>query len=145
MIRNTAAVLLGLLVAITVITFSVMINSYWIPYDYKGLPIEHWKSIVRTAKGEFFIALLISSGVGSLLGGVVCALIVKTAKRAYAMLIGFILLIAAIVFVFIFKGHPTWYVVSLFFIFFPFSWLGAQIVQWLQTKVIKSKKASTKT
>ncbi len=140
MIRNTVAVLLGLLVAITVITFSVMINSYWIPYDYKGLPIEHWRSVVGTAKGEFFIALLISSGVGSLLGGVVCALIVKTAKKAYAMLIGFILLLAAIAFVLIIKGHPTWYIISMFFIFFPFSWLGAQIVEWLQRKVIKNKK-----
>lgn len=142
MIRNTIAVLLGLLVAITVITFSVMINSYWIPYDYKGLPIEHWKSVVRTAKGEFFIALLVSSGVGSLLGGIVCALIVKTAKTAYAMLIGFILLLTAITTVFIFKGHPTWYIVGIFFIFFPFSWLGAKIVEWLQKKVIKRKDQS---
>jgi hypothetical protein len=142
MIRNTIAVLLGLLVAITVITFSVMINSYWIPYVYKGLPIEYWKSIIRTAKGEFFIALLASSGVGSLLGGIVCALIVKTAKKAYAMLIGFILLLTAITSVFIFKGHPTWYIVSMFFIFFPFSWLGAQIVEWLQNKILKAKNKS---
>ncbi|MDR2122045.1 MAG: hypothetical protein LBP34_02870 [Flavobacteriaceae bacterium] len=140
MIRNTIAVLSGLLVAVTLITFSVMINSYWIPYDYKGLPIEYWKSIVRTAKGEFFIALLISSGVGSLLGGIVCALIVKTAKKAYAMLIGFILLLTAIATVFIFKGYPTWYCISIFFIFFPFSWLGAQVVEWLQYKVIEPKK-----
>ena len=142
MIRNTLAVLAGLIVALAIITFSVMINSYWIPYDYKGIPLEYWKSIVRTAKGEFFIALLVSSGVGSLFGGIVCALIVKTAKKAYAMLIGFILLLTAIAAVFIFKGHPTWYIVSMFFIFFPFSWLGAQIVEWLQEKVIKSKKKS---
>lgn len=141
MIRNTLAVISGLLVAITVITLSVMINSYWIPYNYKGLPIEYWRSIVRTAKGEFFIALLISSGIGSLLGGIVCALLVKTAKTAYAMLIGFILLLIAIISVFTFKGHPTWYIISMFFIFFPFSWLGAKIVEWLQNKkIIDSQK-----
>ncbi|MDR1877613.1 MAG: hypothetical protein LBQ84_08340 [Flavobacteriaceae bacterium] len=140
MIRNTLAVLLGILVAITLITFSVMINSYWIPYDYKGLPIEYWTSIVRTAKGEFFIALLISSGVGSLLGGVICALIVKKAPKAYAMLIGFLLLLIAIAEVSIFKGHPTWYKISMFFIFFPFSWLGARIVEWLQNRVLKTQK-----
>lgn len=139
MIRNTIAVLAGLLVALAIITFSVMINSYWIPYDYKGLPIEHWRSVVRTAKGEFFIALLISAGVASLMGGIVCALIVKTAKKAYAMLIGFILLLTAIATLFIFKGYPTWYTVSIFFIFFPFSWLGAQIVEWIQKRKKKNK------
>lgn len=139
MIRNTIAVLAGLLVALAIITFSVMINSYWIPYDYKGLPIEHWRSVVRTAKEEFFIALLISAGVASLMGGIVCALIVKTAKKAYAMLIGFILLLTAIATLFIFKGYPTWYTVSIFFIFFPFSWLGAKIVEWIQKRKKKNK------
>ena len=141
MIRNTIAVIFGLFVALTIITLSVMINSYWIPYNYKGLPIEYWRSVVHTAKGEFFIALLNSSGVGSLLGGIVCALIVKTAKTAYAMLIGFILLITAIISVLTIKGHPTWYIISMFFIFFPFSWLGAKIVEWLQNKkIIDSKR-----
>ncbi|MGM5629363.1 hypothetical protein O2K51_00560 [Apibacter raozihei] len=143
MIRNTIAVLSGLFVAVAIITSSVMINPYWIPYEYKGLAIEYWTPIIKTAKGEFFIALLISSGIGSLLGGIVCALIVKTAKKAYAMLIGFILLLTAIATVFIFPGHPTWYIVSMFFIFFPFSWLGAQLVEWLQNKKeAKSKKDS---
>ncbi|WP_245915774.1 MFS transporter [Apibacter adventoris] len=140
MIRNTIAVIAGLFVALAIITFSVMINSYWIPFNYKGLPIEHWRSVVRTAKVEFFIALLISSGIASLMGGIVCALIVKTAKKAYAMLIGFILLIAAIATIFTFKGYPTWYIVCMFFIFFPFSWLGAQLVEWLQNK--KNKKVN---
>jgi uncharacterized membrane protein YfcA len=77
--------------------------------------------------------------VGSLLGGIICALIVKTAKKAYAMLIGFLLLLTAIATLFIFKGHPAWYIVSMFFVFFPFSWLGAQIVEWIQNR--KKKKS----
>ncbi|TWP26749.1 hypothetical protein ETU08_11485 [Apibacter muscae] len=140
MLRNTLAVLLGLLVALAIITFSLMINSYWIPYDYRGVPIEAWRSVVKTAKEEFFVALLISSGVASLLGGVVCALIVKRAKKAYAMFIGFILLLTAIANVLIFKGFPTWYILSSFFVFFPSSWLGAQIVESLQKKSNKEKK-----
>ncbi|MDR3272416.1 MAG: hypothetical protein LBT29_02885 [Flavobacteriaceae bacterium] len=136
MIRNTIAVLLGLLIAIAVITLSVMLDSHWIKYDYKGLPIEHWRSVMKTARPEFFVALLVSSGIGSLLGGVVCALIVKHGKRAYAMLIGFILFIIAIVDGFIFKGHPIWYKIAAFFIFFPFSWLGAQVVVRLQRKKV---------
>ena len=137
MIRNTLAVLCGLLIALTIITLSVMLDSHWIKYDYQGLAIEHWRSVLKTARTEFFIALLISSGVGSLFGGVVCALIVKHGKRAYAMLIGFILFCIACIDSFIFKGHPTWYKIAVFFIFFPFSWLGAQIVTWIQAKMKK--------
>jgi len=137
MIRNTLAVLCGLLIAITIITLSVMLDSHWIKYDYQGLAIEHWQSVLKTARVEFFVALLISSGVGALFGGVVCALIVKQGKRAYAMLIGFILFLIALIDSFIFKGHPTWYSIAMFFIFFPFSWLGAQIVTWIQAKMKK--------
>lgn len=139
MIRNTIAFLAGLLIALTIITFSVMINDYWITYNYKGIPLEHWRSVVGTAKGEFFLALIIASGVASIFGGVVCALIVKKAKSAYAMLIGFVLLLLAITDIILIKGHPTWYKVSIFFVFFPCSWLGAELVDWIERKITHTK------
>ncbi len=70
--------------------------------------------IVSEIKIIFFVALLVSSGIGAMIGGVVTALVVKYAKVAYAILIGFILLFIAMLDVIIFPFHPTFYKISIF-------------------------------
>lgn len=139
MLRNFVGVLIGLFSSLLIIMYSLKINHYWIPYDYKGLPLEYWKSIVDTAKPEFFIALAISSGVACFIGGLICAIIVSKAKTAYAMLIGFILLLFAIYDVLTIEGHPWWYILGFGFIFFPCSWLGAATVQYFIERIEAKK------
>ncbi len=75
-----------------------------------------------------------------MIGGVVTALGVKYAKVAYAILIGFILLFIAMLDVIIFPFHPTFYKISIFLIFFPFSWIGGKVVEVLTNKWSKIKK-----
>ena len=90
-LRNTFAVLVGLAVAGILISLGVRLNSSWITYQ-EYAPFKHWKSLLQSMehKPYFFVALLISSGIGATVGGVVTAILVKYAKVAYAILIGFI-------------------------------------------------------
>jgi len=129
-LRNTFAVLAGLFVSGLIITLGVRINPAWISYD-QWAPFENWGRLLRTVKDKdyFFVALLVSSGIGATVGGVVTALLVKYAKVAYAILIGFILLFLAMMDIIIFPFHPTFYKILIFVIFFPFAWLGGKIVE----------------
>lgn len=140
MIRNTIAVISGLAVAIALILLAITANKSWFD-ELSGVELEpmsevliYWKSVVKQAPTGFFVSLLFSYGIGSMIGGVVTALMVKRAKQAYAMFIGFILFALAITDILWVEGHPTWYNICIFFVFFPFSWLGGKIVDIWETK-----------
>lgn len=129
-LRNTFAVLLGLAVAMFVIAAGLRLNSEWVTYS--GIsPYENWGRLLEEMyhNKAFFVALLISTGIASIIGGVTTAIVVKQAKVAYAMLIGFILLFMAVLDIIIFPYHPTFYQVGIFLTFFPFSWIGGKIVE----------------
>ena len=129
-LQNTFAVLVGLAVAALLISLGVRLNSAWITYD-EFAPFKHWQTLLKSMehKPYFFVALLISSGIGATVGGVVTAILVKYAKVAYAILIGFILLFMAMLDVIIFPYHPTFYKILIFLTFFPFAWIGGKITE----------------
>ena len=129
-LRNTFAVLVGLAVAGILISLGVRLNSSWIAYQ-EYAPFKHWKSLLQSMehKPYFFVALLISSGIGATVGGVVTAILVKYAKVAYAILIGFILLFIAMLDIIIFPYHPTFYKILIFLTFFPCAWMGGKITE----------------
>ena len=139
-LRNTFAVILGLAVAALLISLGVRLNSSWITYDGFSA-FQKWESVLKSVehKPYFFVALLISSGIAATVGGVVTAIIVKYAKVAYAILIGFILLFIAMLDIIIFPYHPTFYKILIFLTFFPFSWIGGKI-----TEVIYERKKRKK-
>ncbi|MDY3548788.1 hypothetical protein PG291_09255 [Riemerella anatipestifer] len=143
-IRNTIGVLLGLVTAGLIITLGVRLNPSWISYDSFS-PFEQWERVLYSVKNEngFFIALLFSSGLAATIGGVITAIVVKYAKVAYAILIGFILLFIAMLDVIIFPYHPTFYKIIIFLVFFPFSWLGGKIVEIIYTKGKKKRRINT--
>lgn len=129
-LRNTIGVLVGLGVAGVLISLGVRLNSAWITYD-EFAPFQHWEILLMAMehKPYFFVALLISSGIAATVGGVITAIIVKYAKVAYAILIGFILLFIAMLDIIIFPYHPTFYKILIFLTFFPFSWIGGKITE----------------
>lgn len=130
-LRNTLGVLMGLGVAAVIISLGVRIDSSW-SESYNGLsPFEHWDKVLYSVKADsgFFWTLLFSSGIGATIGGVVTAVIVKYAKVAYAILIGFMMLFIAMLDIIIFPYHPTFYKILIFIIYFPFSWIGGKIVE----------------
>ena len=129
-LQNTFAVLVGLAVAALLISLGVRLNSAWITYE-EFAPFKHWQTLLKSMehKPYFFVALLISSGIGATVGGVVTAILVKYAKVAYAILIGFILLFIAMLDVIINPYHPTFYKILIFLTFFPFAWMGGKITE----------------
>jgi predicted MFS family arabinose efflux permease len=128
-LRNTFAVLIGLAVAGLIISLGIRLNSSWVNYDFA--PFQRWGSLLKSMerKPYFFVALLISSGIAATIGGVVTAIIVKYAKVAYAILIGFILLFIAMLDIIIFPYHPTFYKILIFLTFFPCAWMGGKITE----------------
>lgn len=128
-LRNTLAVLVGLAIAGLMITLGIRAFPQWVTFDAFA-PFEHWQRFLESMKGEdaFFGFLLFISGLGTTIGGVITAMIVKYAKVAYAILIGFIMLFIAMLDIIIFPYHPTFYKISIFLTFFPFAWLGGKIV-----------------
>lgn len=129
-LRNTIAVLLGLGIAGLIISFGIRINPDWITYE-RFSPFQSWENFLFSMqdKDGFFVFLLFLSGIGATIGGVVTAIVVKYAKVAYAILIGFILLFIAMMDVIINPYHPTFYKICIFLTFFPFSWIGGKITE----------------
>lgn len=139
-LRNTFAVLLGLAMAGFIITLGIRTNPKWITFE-NFAPFDHWQSFLKSVQNDdrFFGFLLLFTGIGSVFGGVVTAIIVKYAKVAYAILIGFILLFIAMLDIIIFPYHPTFYKISIFLIFFPFAWVGGKIVEVIYERKKKQK------
>jgi predicted MFS family arabinose efflux permease len=142
-IRNTFAVLVGLGIAGLIITLGIRVFPQWITFDAFA-PFEHWQRFLESMQNNsaFFGFLLFISGLGTTVGGVATAIIVKYAKVAYAILIGFIMLFIAMLDVIVFPYHPTFYKISIFLTFFPFSWIGGKIVAVIYER--KKKKESLK-
>ena len=140
-LRNTFAVIIGLAVAALIITLGIRLNSSWITYE-DFTPFKRWETLLKSVehKPYFFVALLISSGIAATVGGVITAIVVKYAKVAYAILIGFILLFIAMLDIIIFPYHPTFYKILIFLTFFPFSWIGGKIIE----VIYERKKKRTK-
>jgi len=144
-LRNTFSILIGLFVSMIIITLGITLNSEWINQEWVVsrnynpiIPFEKWQGVVKHASTWFFVALLISGGIASIIGGFVTALLVKEAKIAYSMFLGFILYLIGIVDNVTTPGHPTWYNIAIFFVLFPFAWLGGKIVD----KYLNKKKVN---
>lgn len=142
-LRNTLGVLVGLAVAGAIISLGVRIDSSWINYK-EFAPFEHWEKLLKSVeyKPGFFWVLLFSAGIGATIGGVTTAVIVKYAKVAYAILIGFIMLFIAMLDIIIFPYHPTFYKILIFITFFPFAWLGGKIIEVIYER--KKRKSNSK-
>lgn len=145
-LRNTIGVVVGLAVAMVIITFGISLNQNWIEYDYQKLPYEHWNRVIKYAaktpkvREGFFIALLVSCGVGAIFGGLITAAIVKRAKKAYATFVGFLLFLIAYIDVIFTPHHPTWYELSILPVLFFFSWLGGLLTDLVSKKIRLTKK-----
>lgn len=140
-LRNTLGVLVGLAVSGLIITFGIRLNSEWITYEHFS-PFQKWGRFLKSMEGreDFFAVLLVLSGISATVGGVATAIIVKYAKVAYAILIGFILLFLAMLDVIIFPYHPTFYKLCIFLTFFPFSWIGGKITEVIYERKKKNRK-----
>lgn len=134
-LRNTLAVVAGLFVSAMVISLGIRLNADWVTFT-NFTPFQNWETFLEKRQNdtEFYWILLLLSGISATIGGVISAMIVRYAKVAYALLIGFILLFLAMLDIIIFPYHPTFYKIAIFLTFFPFSWVGGKIVSVIYDK-----------
>jgi hypothetical protein len=139
-LRTFVGIFAGFLVAMTIISVGVTIDHRWFAHvsnheinNWTDL-YKHWGCILKGTREEFFISLFISCCLGSFFGGIVTALLVPKAKVAYSMLVGLMLLIIAFFELVFIPNHPDWYKFTIWFAFFPFSWMGSKIVEKLIEK-----------
>lgn len=134
-LRNTLAVVVGLFVSAMVISLGIRLNADWVTFT-NFTPFQNWETFLEKRQNdtEFYRILLLLSGISATIGGVISAMIVRYAKVAYALLIGFILLFLAMLDIIIFPYHPTFYKIGIFLTFFPFSWVGGKIVSVIYDK-----------
>ena len=134
-LRNTFAVVVGLFVSDMVISLGIRLNADWVTFT-NFTPFQNWETFLEKRQNdtEFYWILLLLSGISATIGGVISAMIVRYAKVAYALLIGFILLFLAMLDIIIFPYHPTFYKIGIFLTFFPFSWVGGKIVSVIYDK-----------
>ena len=148
-LRNTIAVIIGLIIIFLIIQFGLLYNANRLGWDDKVFP--EWRHIIKFfSHGEkkkhevqFFGSMLAISGIAALIGGVITALIVRRAKQAYTMFVGFILLIVALGDVLITPYHPTWYEIAICPVLFFSSWIGGLFVDLIYKKFFKKSKPSS--
>ena len=109
-LRNTLAVVVGLFVSAMVISLGIRLNADWVTFT-NFTPFQNWETFLEKRQNdtEFYWILLLLSGISATIGGVISAMIVRYAKVAYALLIGFILLFLSMLDIIIFPYHPTFY------------------------------------
>ncbi len=149
-LRNTISVLLGLAVVYLIINLGITLNAERLGWtDEEVFP--EWRHILKYfSRGDgknyrldFFGLMLLISGIAALCGGVVTAILVRRAKQAYAMLIGFILLLVALGDITFTPFHPTWYEILICPVLFTFSWIGGLIIDIIYKKFFKRKKPTS--
>ncbi|MGV1018443.1 hypothetical protein ACTS9V_02125 [Empedobacter falsenii] len=148
-LRNTIAVIVGLAVIYAIIQFGLIYNADRLGWDDKVFP--EWRHIIKyfshqegkKFEVQFFGSMLAISGIAALVGGVITALIVRRAKQAYTMFVGFIVLIVALGDVLFTPYHPTWYEIAICPVLFFSSWIGGLIVDLIYKKFLKKYKPSS--
>ena len=149
-VRNTISVALGLAIVYLIVNLGITLNAErlgWV--DQEVFP--EWRHIIKYfTKGDgkhfevdFFGLMLLTSGIAALCGGVVTAILVRRAKQAYSMLIGFILLLIALGDVVFTPYHPTWYEIAICPVLFLFSWIGGLIIDIIYKKFFRKPKSTS--
>lgn len=132
MYRNIFSVYTGVLVSIVGIIFSIrLIKKCFIETQY--IPISKLGYLFIEAPNKFFLILIFCYAISTLLGGFTTAFFAKNAKKAYSILTGLILFFIALFHIF-FYTFPIWFKIIILPVFFPFSYLGGNFIEFLQKK-----------
>ncbi|WP_238783823.1 hypothetical protein [Blattabacterium cuenoti] len=132
MYRNIFAVIIGLSVSLAEIFYAIKWIKKWFE-KIQFIPLKKLQYVFIYAPPEFFITLFFLYIFSALTGGLTTAFFVQNAKKAYALLTGFILFIIAFIHILLYT-LPLWFEIIILPIFFPFSYFGGEFIEFLQKK-----------
>ncbi|WP_185851941.1 hypothetical protein [Blattabacterium cuenoti] len=132
MYRNILSISTGVLISIVEILYAIQFLKKWF-IKTQFIPLKKFKYILTQAPTEFFIVLIFFYAFSALLGGMITAFFTRKAKKAYAILTGFILFFITLFHMF-FYPFPFWFKIIILPLFFPFSYIGGNFIELLQRK-----------
>ena len=128
-IRNILAVIVGVVVCMFVNGGIIAVSASVIPPP-AGVNVNDMKSIEANAhlyQPKHFVMPFLAHALGSVVGGLVAALIAGSRKMTFAMVIGFVHLLGGITAAWLLP-MPLWFeVFDLVAAYIPMAWLGGML------------------
>lgn len=125
MIRKILAVLVGLIIGSFAI-YGIQYISQQVYPSPEGMDFNNMnavKEFIASLPSSAFLLLLVSYAVGSLIGGMISALLVKERRITTALITGAIFLIFGGMNL-IMIPHPAWFAIVSSAIYLPFAFIG---------------------
>ena len=129
-VRNILAVIVGVGACLLINGFIISLSSSLIPPP-EGMNVNDMESIRANAhlfEPKHFIIPFLAHAIGSLIGGLLAALIAASRKITFALVVGFVHLLGGIAAAFLIPA-PVWFIVlDLVIAYVPMAWLGGKFV-----------------
>jgi hypothetical protein len=128
-VKNVLAVVAGIVVCMLVNGGIISLGPSVIPPP-EGVKVDDMESIRANAhlfQAKHFVMPFLAHALGSLLGGLVAALIATTRTMTFALVVGFVHLLGGILAAFLIPA-PVWFIVlDLVVAYVPMAWLGGKL------------------
>lgn len=121
MLRNTIAILFGIVMTIYINIISIEYSSKEWFIEIYNIPIKKWQKILDFGSFEFFISILIFYCSSIFLSTLFTFFFVFTAKQAYAVFLTLVLSFFLEIHN-LYYSIPLWVRINTFFILFFFLW-----------------------
>ncbi|HSK71355.1 MAG TPA: hypothetical protein VK892_06645 [Pyrinomonadaceae bacterium] len=129
-VRNILAVIVGVVACLLINGGIISLGSSLIPPP-EGINVNDMESIKAYAhlfEPKHFIMPFFAHALGSLVGGLLAALIAASRKMTFALVVGFIHLLGGIAAAFLIPA-PVWFIaLDLVVAYVPMAWLGGKLV-----------------
>jgi hypothetical protein len=139
-IRNTLAILAGIIIGSVVNMAIVTISPSLIPPP-AGVDVTNAESLAKFMhlfEAKHFIMPFLAHAVGTLVGAVIAYLMAASYKKRIAYVIGMVFLSGGVMASFMIPA-PTWFIaLDLLAAYLPMAWLGIQLGKRLQSKNLHS-------
>jgi hypothetical protein len=135
--KNVLAVLIGLFIGgqLNELIISQGSNLFPLPEGVNPKDIESIKSHIHLYEPKHFLAPFLAHAIGTLVAGLICALIAAKSQMRLMLIIGGVFTlggIAAIAMI----GGPIWFmIVDLLFAYFPMAFLGLWIAKKIKPSI----------
>jgi predicted neutral ceramidase superfamily lipid hydrolase len=126
--RTVLGIIAGVVIAFILIYCVEMINTFYIQPPGEDLTDAQWEDYFENLPASAFIVVLFAHGIGTALGAFIAQSIAKSIPLTPAAIVGFIVLVGAIVNLFAYT-HPIWFIIVDLLIILPIALLGGRFAK----------------
>lgn len=133
MYRNLISILIGLLTVTIKTIYFINIEKKWFK-EIQSIPINKIKVIFFKAPNKFFFILIFLYFVSLITGSIITFFLVKNAKIAYSILVGYISFFLFLIYI-IYYNFPIWFKIIFIPIHFMFPCLIGNFIEIFRKKL----------